>query len=125
MRHPRIAFVIIPLGPVEICILSSPVTFIIRATYNFFSLAYGQKMYLPGYLLLSLNLLTTDTALFLTLIRVSYSTCGPRSTWPTVLKTIMRDSALYFLGVLASHSLVALFMILNPVSIKTDETLQI
>jgi hypothetical protein len=74
---------------------------------------------------MSLNILTTDTVLLLTLIRVSYSTCGSRSTWPTVLKTIMRDSALYFLAVLASHSLVALFMISDPVSVMIDGNVRI
>ena len=74
---------------------------------------------------MSLNLLMTDIALFLTLIRVSYLTCGSRPTWPNILKTIMRDSALYFLAVLASHFLVVLLMMLNPVSVKTDESFRI
>ena len=79
-----------------------------------------------GILLLTLlNLPTTDVSLLLILIRVSYSTCGKRSTWPTVLKAIVRDSGLYFLAVLASHFLVGFFMVLDPVSTKTDGNVRI
>ena len=113
-----IASILVPFGTLDICIMDSPLTFIIRAIYTFFSLAYGQNIPLARSLFVSLNLPMTDTLLLLTLIWVSYSTCGPRSTWPTILKTIMEDSALYFLAVLASHFPVALFMILDPVSAK-------
>jgi hypothetical protein len=60
----------------------------------------------------------TDVASFLTLLRLSYLTCGPSSTWSVVLKTMIKDSALYFVVVFMSHSLGCLFMTLNTVSAK-------
>ena len=54
-----------------------------------------------------LNPPITDIVSLLTVIGLSYSTCGQRSTWPTLLRTLVNDSALYFLVVLASHIPVA------------------
>ena len=65
-----------------------------------------------------LNLPAADVVSFLTLLRLSYLTCGPRSTWPVVLKTIVKDSALYFIVVFTSHSAGVLFMTVNTVSAK-------
>lgn len=84
----------IPLDAFQICILDSQNAFSIRVAYIVFSLVY-------------------NTVSFLTILRLSYSTCGPRSTWPVILKTITKDSLLYFLVVLVSHSLVVSLMALN------------
>ncbi|KAF9790363.1 hypothetical protein BJ322DRAFT_380751 [Thelephora terrestris] len=85
----------------QICILDTSVTFNARAAYTIFSLAY-------------------NVASLLTLLRLSYLTCGPSSTWPVVLKTMIKDSALYFVVVFTSHSLGCLFMTLNASSVKTS-----
>ena len=65
-----------------------------------------------------LNPPTADIVLLLTLVQISYLTCGLRSTWPTILKTMINDSVLSFLAVLASHVPMALFMVSGPVSVK-------
>jgi len=90
---------LLPTGTMLVCIPDSQSAFVIRAAYSFFSLAH-------------------DTLSFLTLIYLSYSTCGPTSSWPTILRTIMKDSALYFLAVLASHLLVVLYIIIVPFGLK-------
>jgi len=89
----------IPLDAFQICVLNSSITFNTRVVYTTFSLAY-------------------NAASFLTLLRLSYSTCGPRLTWPVVLKTMVKDSALYFIVVFTSHSTGVLFMTLNTTNVR-------
>lgn len=119
--HPRTASFLLPTGPRLVCIPDSQSTFDIRAAYSFFSLAYGQRICSLCALHASENPYTIDAASFLTLILLSYSTCGPRPTWPTILRTMLKDSALYFLAVLGSHLLVVLYIIIVPVSSEARE----
>lgn len=90
---------LLPTGTLLFCIPDSRSSFNIRVAYSLFSFAF-------------------DLVSFATLIRMSYLTCGPTSTWPTILKTIMKDSALYFLAVMGSHSLVLLYIIIVPGNLR-------
>ncbi|KAF9790362.1 hypothetical protein BJ322DRAFT_1104022 [Thelephora terrestris] len=90
---------LLPTGPLVVCIPDSRATFNIRVAYSCFSFAY-------------------DAVSFLTLIRFSYSTCGRSSSWPTILRTVMTDSALYFLAILGSHLVVILVIVIAPSSVK-------
>lgn len=83
-----------PTAASLICIPDSKATFDMRVVYSFSSLAY-------------------DAVSTMTLLLLSYLACGPRLDWPTILKTIMRDSALYFVAILASHFIVVLFLIVD------------
>ena len=75
--------------------------------YSFFSLGYGKDIHPLG-LLGASNPPTTEILLLLAVLTLSYFACGARSTWPTLLKTLIKDSALYFLVVIISHSLIAI-----------------
>jgi hypothetical protein len=90
---------LLPAGTLLVCVPDSRFTFNLRAVYSFFSLAY-------------------DAISFLTLIWLSYSTCGARSTWPTILGRIVKDSAIYFFAVLSSHLLVVLYIIVVPHNLR-------
>ena len=80
-----------------------------RIAYSTFSLGFGKDIP-PLRLVGVLKPPTTDIFFFLTVIWFSYLMCGPRSTWPTLLRALVNDSVLYFLMVLISHSLMVLYM---------------
>jgi len=80
----------------------------IRVVYSFLSLGYGKDI-LPRACWMFLKFLTTDVVLLLAVITLSYSRGGPRPFWSALVRTLVNDSALYFLVVAVSHSLTALF----------------
>ena len=107
---PYAASFLLPIGSLLVCIPDSQAAFNIRVAYGCFSLAYGKDVLPAKSLFVFLNPPFIDIVSFLALIRFSYSTCGRSSTWPTILRKVVKDSALYFLAILGAHLVAALII---------------